>query len=181
MALPLTHPLQSAEAPVTGIRPSLSWSDVALIGIFLILASAVLVIARELVIPLVSAMVVGSMIGPLADKLQARGLPTPVTALLLVLMLMGAGYGLVLAMVDPVTNWIARGPELQALLQERLQIIQRPIARMQELIGALSRGGESGRPPTVSIASSDWIGTVAGVLTPAIGVITHPLATSADL
>jgi predicted PurR-regulated permease PerM len=171
MALQLSKLKAGAETTpaVTEVEPETPWTSLAVIGIFLIMSGAVLVLARELFIPVVSAMVIGSMIGPLAEKLQARGIPTPVTAILLVLVLLAALYGLFLALAGPVTNWISRGPELQSLLQDRLQIIQRPVARIKELFDALGSVGDSRRPLTVDVASNDLFSTAAGVLTPAIG------------
>ena len=81
-----------------------AWSRWAVIGIFLIMAGAVLALTRDIVIRVISAMILGGMVGPLAEKLQARGIPFPATALLLVLALVAAIYGLVLIVSVPVTE-----------------------------------------------------------------------------
>src|ERR1700681_2258560 len=60
------------------VAPAVFWrhaAHLATIGIFLIMFGAVLDLARNVLLPIVSAAVIGTMFGPLARMAARRGIP----------------------------------------------------------------------------------------------------------
>lgn len=83
--------------------------------------------------PVFLAITVGLMFGPVADALEARGIPEPASAGLVVLMLLLiiAGSGLLFS--GPLSEWVTRIPMIWGKLQAELANWKEPI----ESVGAL--------------------------------------------
>jgi predicted PurR-regulated permease PerM len=136
-----------------------------LLGIVLYQASAVMV-------PVVAAIVIGSTIGPYADHAERYGIPPFLIYVVMTLVLALIPYLLIISLSTPVSTWIARAPEVGALLEGRLKFLERPMSawrEMRETIQGL--GGSSG--PNIQVATTTSVDTlVAGAMsfvTPAIG------------
>jgi predicted PurR-regulated permease PerM len=145
--------------PEITLRQISAWSLAILAGIgigFLLYA------ARELMLPVVAAFVVGVMLGPAARRLEALHVPRPLVALLLV-----AGVTLIFAfvilLIFPRVSELAAGlPGLIASLKEKLHVFDGLVAawgRLTTMIGnppgasgvALPLPGISWVPSTISI------------------------------
>ena len=96
-----------------------AWSLATLAALAAVCA---LYLARELMLPIVAAFVVGVMLSPLARRLEALRVPRAIVALLIVL---GVALliGLVIALVVPRVSELTTGlPALVASLKEKLQV-----------------------------------------------------------
>src|SRR5271163_1019664 len=125
-------------------------------------AGFVLYVAREIMLPVVAAFVVGIMLGPAARRLEALRVPRPLAALLLV-----AGVTLIFAfvilLIFPRVSELASGlPGIVASLKEKLHVFNGLVAawrRLTTMIGdppstdavALPLPGISWVPSTISI------------------------------
>ena len=65
-------------------------AQVATVGIFLLLFGAFLDLARLLLLPVTAAFVIGTMLGPIAERGVAHRIPQWVTAIFLVVLLVAA-------------------------------------------------------------------------------------------
>ena len=105
--------------PEVTLRQISAWSLAILAAVA---AGFVLYSAREIMLPVVAAFVVGVMLGPAARRLEALHVPRPLVALLLV-----AGVTLIFAfvilLIFPRVSELANGlPGILASLKEKLHI-----------------------------------------------------------
>ena len=142
-------------------------SQVATIGIFVILLIGALEFARPLLLPLVSAFVVTMMLGPLSARAERAGIPSLLTAIVLWLMVIGVVYGVIVLLAGPAIDWIGRAPEIGKTIQDKLHVLDRPWEMIQDLRKALMPGGDT--KPGVDIAA--FIAPMLSVVTPAIGEV----------
>ncbi len=146
--------------PVDRLRQMSAWS-VTVIAV--IASGAVLFVMREVLLPIVTAFVVGVMLTPVAKTLEERGLPRVVSAVLIVIV-----TALVLAIVvaliaAPVADLAEKLPGIG----ERLHTFEGLFAfwrRLETSLGVNPATAEVGLPaPTLS-----WVPTTLGFVTPPI-------------
>jgi predicted PurR-regulated permease PerM len=138
----------------------------ATIGIFLLLFGAFLYFGRPFVLPVLAAAVVALTLAPLVKAAKRRGVPPAITALLVLLIAVGAISLLATAIAGPVSQWIGRAPEIGASIKEKLAVLDAPLASFQELQNSLSGGGSELR---VSEPASNVVFPVVAFVTPAVG------------
>ncbi|MFK8251378.1 AI-2E family transporter [Ancylobacter terrae] len=159
--------------PVGEARNERMWrrmTQVAIISTGLIAFGAVLVMARAVLIPIVAAVIIGSVIGPAIEALSRRGIPTIVSSVLLVVILVASFYGVALLLAAPLADWVARGPEIGAQIRERFESVQPAISAVASLIDTIESIGRPEKPPlVVDVAGSAMLQNMVSVVTPAIG------------
>ena len=109
----------------------------ATIGIFIILLIAALDQARPILLPAASAFVVTMMLGPLSARAGRFGIPTVVTAIVLWLLVVVVFYGVIVLLSAPVVDWVGKAPDVGRNIQEKLRVLERPLAALQEMRNAL--------------------------------------------
>ena len=112
-------------------------AQAATIGIFVILLIAGLEFARPIFLPGVSAFVVTMMLGPLSSRAERAGVPVMLTAIVLWLAVIGVFYGVIVLLSAPAVDWIGKAPDISRVVQEKLRLLDRPLAALQELRNAL--------------------------------------------
>jgi predicted PurR-regulated permease PerM len=150
------------------LAPSAFWRHVAhlaIVGIFLIMFGAVLDLARNILLPIVSAAVIGMMFDPLARVAARWRIPGWLFAGVVVGVLLAILQAITVLVAVPIIDWIGRAPELAESLRTKLQPFERGFAAFQHLQAALNKGGNSG----VSIDIAALAQPLLGFLTPAIG------------
>jgi predicted PurR-regulated permease PerM len=153
--------LRSREAP----RFAMLFIAAVLVGIVLYQASAVMV-------PVMAAIIIGSTIGPYADYAERYGIPHFLIYLVMTLLVALIPYLLFISLSTPVSTWIARAPEVGALLEGRLKFLERPMSAWREVRETIQGlGGNSGA--NIEVATTTSVDTlVTGAMsfvTPAIG------------
>src|SRR4029078_13071820 len=89
---------------------------------------AALYFARMLLLPIVSAFVLGTMLAPAAAWMQQHRIPRPIAAVTIVVGTFGA-FALIVGLISaPLLEWTSRLPELAALLRQRAALFARPLA-----------------------------------------------------
>lgn len=114
---------------------------------------AVLIMGKEIFAPAVLAIVIGLMFGPLEDWLETRKIPSTLSAAVVVLLFMGVIAISVYFFAAPVSEWIARGPQIWAKLQEQVANFREPLAALtafQEQLNTLGGSGDGAVPVTVN-------------------------------
>jgi predicted PurR-regulated permease PerM len=155
----------SDPTPVDNVRSVwASAGQVATIGIFLILFGAFLYVGRAIVLPILAAGVGALTLAPLIKWAKRHGSPPWLTAMVILLVALGALSLLATAMAGPVSEWIKRAPEIGATIKERLAILDKPLASFTELGNSVfgSGGLNVNQPPNVVLP-------VVAFLTPAAG------------
>lgn len=152
-------------------RVSTVWrttSQVATIGIFVLLLIAGLDLARLLLLPATSAFVIGLMLGPLSTRAKAFGIPPLITAIVLWLLVVVVFYGLIILLAAPALDWVGKAPEIGRIVKEKLQVLDRPLSALQELRNAVLPKGENSR---IGFDIVSFVQPALSVVTPAIGQI----------
>jgi predicted PurR-regulated permease PerM len=142
-------------------------AQVATIGIFFFAAVAAIEYSRPVLLPVVSAFMLGMMLGPLSSMAEKAGIPVSLTAILLWLLVVMIFYGLVVLLSAPLVDWVGKGPQLAQIIKEKLQVLERPISAAQELRNAFFP--QSGNQPEVAFSFVSILQPAVSVVTPAIG------------
>jgi predicted PurR-regulated permease PerM len=143
-------------------------AQAATIGIFIILFLGALAAARPIVVPVAAAFVVTMMLGPLSQRADRYGVPTPVTAIVLWLVVAAVFHGLIMVLSAPVVDWISKAPDITRSIHDKLAVLERPLAALRTLRNAVlpSQAGQGLNVDIVAIAQK-----AVAVATPAIGQI----------
>ena len=149
-------------------------AQVATVGIFLLLFGAFLDLARLLLLPVTAAFVIGTMLGPIAERGAAHRIPQWVTAIFLVVLLVVAMNALVLILAAPVSDWVSKGPEIAVRLKEKLSLIDYPLQWLRGLRDTLNPGGDHSAP--LDLGVSNLIQPALSLLTPAISFVTPAIS-----
>lgn len=139
--------------PVTNLSRMWSVSGrAATIGIFLLLFGAFLYLAEPILLPVVGAAVIATMLSPLVKRARDYGISPWVTAIVIV-----GVFGLLIglaatAMAGPVSEWIARAPEIGATIKKALSVIMQPLSALGSLEGSMfGTEGGSFKPSAPSV------------------------------
>lgn len=146
------------------------FTQVAIIVVALIVLAGALVAARAILIPIVAAVIIGSVIGPAIEAMSRRGIPTLLGSFLIVALLFGLFYGIATALAAPLADWINRAPEIAKLMQERFDALRPGLRTISSFIDSIESIGRPIKPPLqVDIADSTVLQSMVSVVTPAIG------------
>ena len=162
---------QSAEKARPAVREFWRGTQpVILAGIFLLLLIAFLYLARSLIAPIVAAIIVSIMFGPLAVQASRVRIPSSVFAVVVVgLVLVAINVGLVM-LGGVVSGWATRAPEIAAALKEKAQFFEQPIAAWRELqISLATIFGTAADTPKLELSAGTILAQVLEWLTPAVG------------
>jgi predicted PurR-regulated permease PerM len=144
------------------------FTQAATVGIFVLLFFGFLDVARPILVPLVSAIVVGLMFGPLAALARDYHIPSWVTALVLTLLFLLVVNLVFVLMAAPLIEWIGKAPEIGQTIRGKLHVFDRPLAAVQDLRKAMTPAGE-GTGLKVDTGGPNLITPAVTFLTPAIG------------
>lgn len=168
-------PSSSAVMPLAKVedRNERLWrrlSQIAMIMVGIVALGAVLVMARAVLIPIVAAVIIGSVIGPAIEGMSKRGIPTWVASLLMVATIVAAFYGAAVALAAPLAEWTARAPEIGTILQDRFASLKPAMQTVSSFIDSIEAVGRAAEAPmVVKIDDSEMLTSVVGVVTPALG------------
>lgn len=118
----------------------------ATLGIFLILATAALSIARPIALPVTAGIVLGIVLGPVTDRLVRHGLPAPLAAALVVVTMASALIGIIVLLAAPLAMGIDQLPSIIATLRAKLD-------GLFDLAHAV-RGAQPGTTPAAAPAAA---------------------------
>jgi predicted PurR-regulated permease PerM len=138
----------------------------AIIGIFLLAIGAFLYVGRPILLPILAAAILALTLAPLIKAAKRRGIPTWVTAILILLFGFGALSLAAMVLARPVTEWIGRAPEIGSSIKDKLAVLDQPLAALRELQTSLF-GDNSGL--SVNMPASTVFLPVVAFVTPAAG------------
>jgi predicted PurR-regulated permease PerM len=138
----------------------------AVIGIFTLALIAALSIGRPILVPAVSAFVITLMLGPLAVRAERMGIPNVATAIALWFLVLIVFYGVLALLAAPVVEWIGKAPEIGRNIQQKLEVLEGPLASLQQLRNALLPAG-NGAGLGVDLVA--FVKPVVEVVAPGIG------------
>lgn len=136
------------------------------IGMFVILLVVALSLARPVLLPVASAFVVTMMFGPLSSRAERYRVPALLSALLFWLLVIAVCYGVVVLLGAPAVDWIAKAPDIGRSIQEKMHVLDRPLAALQELRDVLLPLDKKG---SLGVDIMAFVQAALAIVTPAIG------------
>jgi predicted PurR-regulated permease PerM len=180
-----THISPPRERPVsdgkvdasTVIRPNGVLSQPTLVCLLILTALSVLgalYVGKDVILPVVLAVLLKLLLQPIVDFLCARlRVPPVASALILILLLFGSIAVIGFSISVPASGWIQKAPGVLPSLKEKLNVLRQPIDFMQrafkEIEEVAAPGANDPNAPTVkvreqsAIAASLARGTLATV------------------
>ncbi len=142
-------------------------SRVAILMMALFTFAVAMALGKFILAPISLAIVVGLMFGPVADALERRGVPSALSAGVVVLLFLGliALAGMLFA--APIAEWVARWPMLWSKLQAQLVNLQRPFETLGAVQEQLKEAMGSGATMTVEVEDGGPVQDVA-LMAPAL-------------
>ncbi len=138
----------------------------ATIGMFVIILIGALYLARPILLPVASAFVVAMMLGPLSARAERYHVPSLLTAIVLWLLVIAVFYGVIVLLAAPAVDWIGKAPEIGRNIQEKLHVLDRPLAALQEMRDALLPSDKKG---SLGVDIMTFVQPAVLIVTPAIG------------
>jgi predicted PurR-regulated permease PerM len=181
IAAPAKHLPPDEAKPI--VRLEAAPADPLPIGV-LVLATLAIVCAlyfgKEVVLPIVLALVLKLMLQPVMSLLCERlRVPQALAAILLITCLFMAVAAVVLTISVPASAWIQRIPEILPDLQQKLKGLSEPIAYVQQAFSAIDKIVASpGQDPNMSaVAVKDGSGVAGALALGTVAALTRFFAT----
>jgi predicted PurR-regulated permease PerM len=135
-------------------------------GLFLLAFLAALYAAREIILPVVLAFVLRLLLQPAVRMLERFRVPGVLSALLLIVLLLGAVVTLGTALYGPAASWAAKLPEGIPRLQEHLSFLRTPIEAVSNFLrlaeGYVTGQAQPAGAPQAAIDGGVWTTLFAG-------------------
>ena len=130
---------------------------------------AALYFGRSILLPVVAGIVVGITLTPVVKLGKRYNIPMAVSTILVVVLAVGI-IGLVLTFfAAPLTEWIARAPEIGAAVKEKLRVFDYPLSVFHDIKSAIMPAGAGGSTVAVEQNPAEMVGAALVVITPALG------------
>jgi predicted PurR-regulated permease PerM len=143
--------------------------DVATIGIFVLLVIGALWFARPMLLPAVTALIIGLMLGPLSAQADRLRIPSVITAIALTLLVIGIFNAVIVILAAPLGEWIGKAPEIGASIRQKMTVLDRPLEAFRQLREAVLPAGKD--EPGVNVDLVSLLQPVVLFITPAIGQV----------
>ena len=114
---------------------------------WLLLLLAGLAYAREFLMPVVLAFLLALVFTPVRRFLNRQGVPSWVTAVLVVGALLAAIVAGGYLLSGPVSDWVARAPSIFGELQAKMHDITATVAKVSNQVDKIAQGGGSPQAP----------------------------------
>ncbi len=156
--------------PLSGIPPI--WRLGAMISTLAMGALALiaaLFFGRPVLLPVVAALIIGITLSPAVEFGTRFNIPAAVSAVLLVVLLAALVGALLTFFAAPLTEWIARAPEIGAAVRAKLRVLDYPLAVLHDIKAAMMPAAAPGSTVSVESNPAELVGAVVAAVTPAVG------------
>jgi multiple sugar transport system substrate-binding protein len=100
------------------ILPS-QWLGGTLLSLLIIISATTILTTGKLILaPILFSIVIGLMFGPVADRIERLGVPSTISAIIVVILFSGLILSILSAIIIPLSGWFARLPALWESLQQ---------------------------------------------------------------
>src|SRR5947209_10922763 len=106
---------------------------VATVGIFVLLLGMCLYFCRPVLLPVVAALVIGTTLAPIVKGAARHRISPWATAIALGALLLAVAAIAVTLLAEPVSEWIARAPDIGTTIKQKLYVLDRPLGALREL------------------------------------------------
>ncbi|MDV3250283.1 AI-2E family transporter [Devosia sp. BK] len=139
----------------------------AVVAIGVVVLLFVLQAGQVFLAPVTLAIVMGLMFGPVADRLEAIGIPPALSAAVVVLLLLTIIASGIVLFALPLSEWVARAPLIWDKLQGQLANLKEPIESLSGLQTQITEIFGGGAGMSVNVEDGSAMASVA-MLAPAI-------------
>jgi len=153
--------------PVAAPRLWRSAAQAAIIGGFIIAFVAALSLASAIVLPVTNAFVVTVLLSPLAVRLERIGMPPLIVAILLWVLVGAVFYGVLAMLASPLLDWVHKAPDIGRSIQDKLHVLDQPLAALKDLRNALLPNNKGG----VGFDIATILSPLVSFVSPALGQI----------
>lgn len=168
------RPVESA--PVTVAAPALFEGPLAVRIIAVLSIDYALYFAAALLVPIVCAALLGMMLAPLVTALERWYVPRPIAASLTLLAAVSAFAMAITLLAGPAQSWLERAPEGLRRLEQRLEVLRRPlesISQARDRLQDAAQGAGERSPQRVLVVRPALVDIMLGapqVVAPALSV-----------
>ena len=152
--------------PIINIEQNVAAGTWALPGLLLLAVLTVLFLARDLILPIVAALILSLVFLPLVRGLRKMFIPTPLGAGLVVLALLAGLVSGIYNLADPASEWLDKAPKSLREIDSKLRSVTGSVssvanatAQVQDITEKLTSGGEVKKKPREVIVKEP---TIAG-------------------
>lgn len=113
--------------------------SLSLTGLFVLATFYTLYFARDFILPILLAWILSSLLAPIVRLFRHVRIPEPLSALLIILALLGTLSLGAYRLSDPAAEWIQKAPQSLSGVRAKLQRIMRPVQGVQETTKELEK------------------------------------------
>lgn len=113
--------------------------SVSLTGLFVLASFYTLYFARDFILPILLAWILSSLLAPIVRLFKRVHIPEPLSALFIILALLGTLSSGAYSLSDPAAQWIQRAPQSLSGVRAKLQSILGPVQGVQETTKELEK------------------------------------------
>jgi predicted PurR-regulated permease PerM len=143
-------------------------SQISLIGIFVIAVLWCVYVAQPVIVPVLLAWVIATIVLPIVNWLQERGVPRVLAVIAVTLLLVAVIASLLVLLSTPVAYWLGRASEIGGLIKQKLHTISQPLALLDEVRKAVNVIGAAEPALKVEQQTATVVTTILSILTPAV-------------
>lgn len=133
--------------------------SVALTGLFILALLYTMHVGQVVFLPLAVAVMLSVLLAPIPRWLKRLHVPEPVSAtLLLSIVIIGLGYGVTL-LAEPATGWLEKAPHVFREAEYKLRVIKKPMQELNkagELIATATTLDEAKKVQKVELHNGIW-------------------------
>ncbi|WP_448204152.1 AI-2E family transporter [Azospirillum sp. sgz302134] len=129
---PLSHPPEPVTEPVPPAKHPRNPVAVATMGLFVIALLFALYFGRDVLLPIMLALILSFLLRPCVRGLYRLGLPEGLGAAVMVILVFGAALMAVYTLATPAAEWVNRMPRVLHELEFKLGDIREGIERARE-------------------------------------------------
>ncbi len=129
--------LEDPQPPTAMPRAWRSAAQAATVGIFIVLFFVALSLAKAIVLPVTTAFVVTVMLSPLSERAEDYRVPPLIAAIVLWVAVVALFYAVIALVSSPVIGWVNQASDISRSLQDKLQVLERPLSALRDIRNAL--------------------------------------------
>lgn len=109
------------------------------LGLFIYASVAVLAQAKNFLVPVVMAFLLSMVFAPVRRFFDRRGVPSGVSSLVIVLLMLSSFLGIVTALALPVSTWVDNAPKIERQVEQKFRQLSASINGLYEANESLKK------------------------------------------
>lgn len=114
------------------LRDRVEVRSIAITGLFVLAAFYTLYFARAFLLPIVLAVLLDFLLSPLIRGMKRARIPEPLSAALVIVVLLGTAGFAIYGLVDPAKEWVAKLPASMQEAENRLRKLRTPVEQVSK-------------------------------------------------